>query len=1058
MVIYTAKTNEKLAQITAKLSAPYASDLDKKCFVFCEDKNSLMLERAIANETGGTFNVFVTSFSRYISTRITNINALSKSASSLVVYSIIAKLSGELKRIKLKGSPKLSENVYKLIAQLKSAKVSPDDLKEVIEGENGAFATKLTDIYKIYDAYENYLKDNELYDSNNFFALIPKLVEGDESLKGAKVIFSGFSSVTRQIVDIFEAVEKVCNADFVLLKGNGEFYTNEIVSRVSGIFPSAKICEDNDGYLPEALAIEKGMFSPEFSKKDAVYSDKVNILELKTQLQEVETVAKRIRYEVVKNKKRYKDFAIATLNPGEYQELVLDVFKTYEIPVYVDVKDTMESHPVIRLILSCLEVLRQNYLPKAVLSLCSERLICTQEEYNAIDRYINENAISRKTMKVPFKNIDGDQVEDIRLRVLQLVEPFRSKSTAREYISACREILTLSKAVEKASELGRELVNFGFFERANVNTQAIKKIERVFSEIENIVGDRKMTVSEFKNLFTVATSASEVSVLPLFSDVVYMGDFKSVKQREAKILFAIGLYGDVPEARSDTALLTDRDLIKMEAYKCIIEPKIQIINKRERENVGVSLMSFSEKLYLLYPITLARGGVVTKSEVIEYAKRIFQIEPKNVELFETSGYAGLENDIYGYMTKNQGLRNFALSANDFSERKISSVKSSTAFLEAIKKDEKLYEKAMAIVSVKPKLSIDREVVKNLSASVIEKYFNCPYACFATYNLKLKDDDNGEVRSFEFGNLLHEILEKFVAKIETVKDKEDCYALAVKLFDDALKTDQYARYLNKSEYEHIFNITKEEAKKRCYEVFTEYKQSKFLPIGQEVAFGSLPGARFKGIVLDTPYGQKTLSGKVDRIDKFKDYIRIIDYKTGSPESKAKEEKLYSGTNVQLYLYPLAFLDEKTRLAGAYYYKVNDEYARDDKEAQAFIGKTLYDDEVVLASDTRLESEKESAKYNIKITEKDGERTVKGSTSLLTSAELDSFLTYAKRVCEVGSTELSEGYIAPYPYTGACKYCKFNGMCGFDPELDNTCRELSGITKATIINAVKGDDDE
>ncbi len=1055
MVIYTAKTNEKLAQMTARLSKPYADDLDKKCFVFCEDKNSLMLESAIAKETGGTFNVFVTSFSRYISTRISDIKALSKSASSLVVYDIIGSLSGDLKRIKLKGSPKLSENVYKLIAQLKSAKVSPDDLKEVVEGEKGAFATKLSDIYKIYSSYENYLNENGLYDSNNFFALIPKLVESDETLKGAKVIFSGFSSVTRQIIDIFEAVEKVCDADFVLLKGDGEFYTNEIVNRVSSVFPHAKICENNDGYLPETLAIEKGMFSPEFSKKDAVYSDKVHILELKTQLKEVETIAKRIRYEVVKNKKRYKDFAIATLNPSEYAEIIFDVFKTFEIPVYVDIKDTMQSHPIIRLILSCLEVLRQNYLPKAVLGLCSERLVCTQEEYNAIDRYVNENAISRKTMKVPFKG--GGLVEEIRLRVIQLVEPFRNKSTAREYILACRQILASSSIVEKANDLGGALEKFGFFERASVNFQAIKKIEHVFSEIENIVGDRKMTVSQFKNLFSVATSASEISVLPLFSDVVYMGDFKSVKQREAKILFAIGLYGDVPEAKSDTALLTDRDLIKMEAYKCIIEPKIQIINKRERENVGVSLMSFSEKLYLLYPITLARGGNVVKSDVIEYAKRIFQIEPKQVELFESSGYSGVENDIYGYMTKNQGLRNFASSVNDFSERKISSVKSSTAFLEAIKKDEKLYEKALALVSAKPELSISREVVKNLSASVIEKYFNCPYACFATYNLKLKDTDNGEVQSFEFGNLLHEILEKFVAKIETVTDKESCHALAVRLFENALKSDLYARYLNKSEYEHIFNIVKEEAKKRCYEVFIEYKQSKFLPVGQEVVFGSLPGAKFKGIVLDTPYGQKTLSGKVDRVDKYKDYVRVIDYKTGNPESKAKEEKLYSGTNVQLYLYPLAFIDEKTRLAGAYYYKVYDEYAEDDKEVQTFIGKTLFNEEVVLASDTRLENENESAKYKIKITEKDGERKVKGSVSLLTDAELDSFLTYAKKVCEVGSTELSEGYIAPYPYKGACDYCKFNGMCGYDSELDS-CRELSKITKDTIINAVKGADDE
>lgn len=1056
MIIYTAKTNEKLAQITAELVSPYANKLDEKCFVFCEDKNSLMLETAIAQKTGGSFNVCVNSFSRYISTRINSAKTLSKSASSLAVYNIISTLNKSLSRIRLNASPKLSENIYRLIAQLKSAKVKPSDLAPVIENENGAFSTKLNDIYKIYAEYENYLAQNDLLDSNNFFSLIPSLVKFDKSLHGAKVVFSGFSSVTRQIMDILQAIDGVADCDFVLLKGEGEFYTNEIYDRVLSVFPKAETRRYEGEYLTESLQIEKWLFNPLLSEKDGLYSDKVHIFESVTQRQEITNIAKRIRYEVVNNGKRYKDFALAMQNLAEYNEIIIDVFNSFDIPVYVDIKNTMEKHPLIRLALSVLEVARQNYLQSAALNLCAERLFATQEEYNAMEKYINANAIGRRAFKKPFStDYLGVDVESVRNRVINACEKFKNLKTAREFVAVTKELIYSDEVVNRVSFLTGELEKYGFSEKASLSEQVLKNIDKVFFEIENIVGDKPMNITQFKTMFSVAVSSCEVSILPLFSDVVYVGDFKSVRQKETKILFAVGLYGEVPKAKMDTALLTDRDLIKMEAYKCIIEPKIQIINKRERENVGTALMSFSEKLYLSYPITLARGDNALPCEIIDYFEKIFAIKTYSVEGYKSSGYGATESDVYSYMTKSQGLTSFAKSVNDFAERKIDSVKVASAFLESIKIDRKLYDKALSLINNGVAKSLSRAVTSRLSASIIEKYFACPYACFVNYNLRLKESETGEARALDFGNLLHKILEKFVQQIDFARDEVAVKTLAESLFDEVINCPPYVSFLNKKQYEHIFSIIKTETVNRAIEVFKEYKYSKFKPIGQEVAFGFLAGAKYGAIEIDTAYGKKYISGKVDRIDGYGDYIRIIDYKTGSAEDKIRDLSLYTGTNIQLYLYPQAFLVGDKKLGGIYYYEVNDKYQTESGEVNSYIGKTLCDSDVILATDTRLESALESKKYDIKMEEKGGERRVKNNAKILNSQEIDAYMEYAKSICEVGSEELDSGYISPIPYKDSCKYCKFGGMCGYDCELDMGERKIDKkVTKETILNAIKG----
>ena len=94
MNIYTTLKAADCVTITADLVKGMPRDPDSPILVFCESKSSLSYETAIAKATGGTFNVDVTSFSRYLSKRVKVDKYLSKAQGALLISSVLNSVPG----------------------------------------------------------------------------------------------------------------------------------------------------------------------------------------------------------------------------------------------------------------------------------------------------------------------------------------------------------------------------------------------------------------------------------------------------------------------------------------------------------------------------------------------------------------------------------------------------------------------------------------------------------------------------------------------------------------------------------------------------------------------------------------------------------------------------------------------------------------------------------------------------------------------------------------------------------------------------------------------------
>ena len=135
MKIYTVNATCELAGVVADLAG--GNPLENR-IIFCEDKFTLESEIALSKKYGGTFGTRVFSFNRFMHKYLPDSGEiLSPESASLVIKRLLLENKGELTCFKNVYDPNLSSVVYELIAQLKSAKISPADVFRAAEGSSG---------------------------------------------------------------------------------------------------------------------------------------------------------------------------------------------------------------------------------------------------------------------------------------------------------------------------------------------------------------------------------------------------------------------------------------------------------------------------------------------------------------------------------------------------------------------------------------------------------------------------------------------------------------------------------------------------------------------------------------------------------------------------------------------------------------------------------------------------------------------------------------------------------------------------------------------------------
>ena len=580
----------------------------ERTLVFCEDRLTLLAERAALSACGGTFLTEITTFARFLS----GPKVLSKEGSVMEISSLLSEYAGELKCFR----PRAAQAVYETIAQLSASRVDADMLKNCAEEAEGALRGKLFDLSLLFEKYNERLVSRGLLDENGYLTLLPEKLAAEKNREN--VIFFGFRSFTKQGLEgVRAAASSFGSVTGVFLGGDAELYTGEAAAQFRAACGYAERERAEGDHIEEAKHLRNGLFSPEKLSAPKMRTSKIRRFTAADEAEEFSAVAALIKKHVFEGA-RYRD--IAVLVSSESFLAVEKAFGAYRIPFFADKKRPFSEHPFCTLVTDLLLAVSDGVLPDEADAVASSYYFGSGDNYrNYLLRYGNYRGGVRREIREETE-YDKDELSACRERMLSFLKLFPRKGKGREYAAAIRALREEADADELTETLKAS------FTGAERQFLSLDPLEKILSEIETVVGDRAFSAKEFCDGLKGALSALEISMIPQYLDAVFVGEITDSKFCRAPIVFACGLTDGVPRVSQDTAVITDGEIQSLADIKVEIEPAIAQVNARARESFGLNLCAFTEALYLSRPLRRGKEDC-EPSEVFFYAESLFDMPP-----------------------------------------------------------------------------------------------------------------------------------------------------------------------------------------------------------------------------------------------------------------------------------------------------------------------------------------------------------------------------------------------------------------------------------------------
>ena len=339
----------------------------------------------------------------------------------------------------------------------------------------------------------------------------------------------------------------------------------------------------------------------------------------------------------------------------------------------------------------------------------------------------------------------------------------------------------------------------------------------------------------------------------------------------------------------------------------------------------------------------------------------------------------------------------------------------------------------------------------MSASRLDTFNRCRFGFFCRYGLSVKKLQPAEFDVLQRGTVVHYCLERFVkeyGKGVSVLSPEKIEELTDGYINDYLDGVTGYRAVETARGRFLVSRISRSVKEVAKRLAEEFAQSGFEPIACELKIGG------EGEKLEFPYdgGKISVSGSIDRVDKFGGYIRVVDYKTGSKKFKLPD--ILFGLNLQMLLYLYAAVrgaglpDEDA--AGILYMPSKRDTA--DK-GMAMNGLIRKDEEIVAAMDREKQGDF-VPKYAVT---KSGELK-KTCTSFISAEEFSEIFDFIERIMKRTGNTVASGDIAVSPVDGretpACKYCDFASVCGRE---DEPCFRVPDLKNEEIFEKLKKGDE-
>lgn len=1142
----SGKSHYCMQEIQSMLEEQLEGGAKRPLILVVPEQYSMQAERDLVQTAprGGAIDAEVLSFRRMAYRTFGEVGGftrrhISASGKSMLIYRIIEELKEELNFFdKVVGQLGFVSTISELISELKRYNITPHVFGELhTRIEDETLREKVKEMGLIYQRFEETLHQRYIDADDDLTLMAEKLPESTQ-FDGAEIWIDEFSGFTPQEYRVIEELLKkarrvnVCLCTDYLFD-EMSFLNNDVFAPVRNTASKlTELAHKNDIRVEKPITfkdkpyyrykdsqelahLEEYFFTFPYRRYTEVTKD-IEIFTASNIYTEIEQTARNIQSLCRDRGLRYRDIAVVTRNLAEYEKLISAIFPQYGIPFFIDRKKPIDSHPLVTLILSMMDIFIHNWSYEAVFRYLKTGLTgIAREDIDILENYVLANGIrgSQWTSEEDwnYRPESGfysgglrerellimDRVNQTRRQILEPLMTFRNKTRGRTSVrtmcSALYEFLLdlgIPELMEKRIE---ELRSGGYLALANEYGQIWNITMEVLDQTVEAMGEESMGVERFRNVLAIGFSEHKIGLIPPSLDQVLVGSVERSRSHEIKALFILGVNDGVfPAPPGEEGILSDRDRKTLRGMGMELAQDTRTQAFEEQFIIYSTLSTTGGLLYISYPIADHEGRTMRPSMIISRLKRLFPNIRERSNLVEGNSPEDILNMISAPMpTFNELIYVIKQGTLGYQENPVWKYvrgwyEVQEPWQERIVRVQEWLEYSNQVENVEAK-KIQKLYGSPMYSSIsrLEQYASCPFSYYVRYGLGAKERRIYRMTPPDLGSFMHDVIDLFSSRIKEAGiswrelDRDWCQEEVSSIVDELLQKKMGWLVNNSDRYRYLVTRLKRVITRAIWVIAEHMARSGFEPIGYEVSFGESKEDMFPPIRIELPTGDEIhLVGRIDRVDAIKKdegtYIRIIDYKSGNKPFKLSD--VYYGLQIQLITYLGAVLENGEKVlgdrilpGGMLYFRIDDPMIRlggqvDEEEIEKAIMKELRMKGLVLA-DVNLvkEMDRDIEGSSLIIPARVNKGDVLGKSSAATMEQFDDLCRYSKRLLARMGQEMMEGNASINPYkdknTTACTYCPYSPVCQFDPSFqDNRYRLIRNMKDEEVWdNMQKGEKD-
>lgn len=663
---------------------------------------------------------------------------------------------------------------------------------------------------------------------------------------------------------------------------------------------------------PTLAALESGWAGPDRSPPTSPHPEVIRLQAAAHPEAEAVLVAREIHRFVRTGGGRYRDCAVLVRNLDPYHQPLARVFRAYEIPFFLDRRESIAHHPLAELTRNALRTVAFDWnLPDWFGALKTGFSPVAEERIDALENRALEFGWRGRRWRQPLPEPEAEALRGLLippyLALWERLERCGFRPTGTELAAAIQQLWTDLDAEQTLQDWVQEDAQ----NPANAPAVHATVWEQMQAWLENLARAfpaDAWPLAEWLPVLEAGLTSLTVGVIPPALDEVLIGAVDRARSPDLKWTFLLGANeGVFPAPLSSPVILTLADREQLQLQNAELGPDLFERISREYYLGYIACTRATQKLTITWARQNAAGVSLLPSPFLQRLQNLlpglllenFELPPSH-QVGQTAEHVS-ELTVPWLQQLPQPLPGWAKLAQ------IPALQTIT---------ERLPERneGNSETSLPPHLAeLLYGPTLRSSVSRLEDYARCPFRFFVIAGLRASERKMFELDARERGNFQHDVLDRFHRELTAAGRKwrdltpESARQRIAQIVEELAANDQYRDGLMKQSGQTLF------AARLLAEPLQEFvgtlvgwmrTQYDFDPLRSEFDFGfnqdsSAPAWEVR---LDEHHAL-ALRGRIDRIDVShqagKTLVVVMDYK--SSQKKLEPIRLANGLQLQLPAY-------------------------------------------------------------------------------------------------------------------------------------------------------------